>query len=696
MWRVDFFPMVPEGLLWALAIISVGMLVLCLSTKQRAGIWRAFALALMLLALSNPSVLREEREGLDDVVAVLVDRSESQDIGERREQTDRVLSDLKEQLAQQDGLTARIIDVGKDNYGPSRDGTHVFSEMSQALEDVAPNRLAGAILITDGQVHDAPDDPAELASNGPLHTLIVGKKDGYDRKLTVERAPVFGIVGESVSITLRVDEFGKQQERSRTLLSVDVLLDGRPVQSQYLPVGQSRTIEVDIDHGGENVIEVRIETDPQELTDKNNVAVLEVNGVRDRLRVLLVSGEPHAGERTWRNLLKADPSVDLVHFTILRPPDKQDGTPIDELSLIAFPTRELFSEKLDEFDLIIFDRYQRRNVLPLIYLANVARFVEDGGALLTAAGPAFATTLSLYRTPLAGVLPAQPTGEVYERGYRPRVTLAGARHPVTANLPGANMEDVAADPEWGRWFRLVATERVSGDTLMSGPEDGPVLILDRVGDGRVAQLLSDHSWLWARGFEGGGPQAELLRRLAHWLMKEPELEEEKLFADIEGGALVVKRRTMEDVPMEVMVTSPSGKKETASFEESAAGLWTARLPVDEIGLYRLENGDQVAVAAVGPLNPREFSDVRATDQVLAPISEASSGTTVWVDELTRAAPLLRRVAKGREMFGRDWIGLVRNNAYTVRSVTSSALLPAWLFLLVIAGATLFAWRREGA
>ncbi len=696
MWRVDFFPAVPETLLAVLLVCTLAIFAVAIWTGQRAGFWRLGALLFLLLALSNPSILTEEREGLDDVVALLVDRSESQEIGARRAQTDAALNDLKDQLAKQDDLSVRVVEVGKENYGSVRDGTNVFADLSRALEDVAPDRFAGAILITDGQVHDAPENPEEIGLSGPLHTLITGAKQGYDRKLTVERAPVFGIVGDSVSVTLRVDEFGAAGEQSRNLLSVDVLLDGRPVQSQYLPVGESRTVDIDIDHGGENVIEIRIETDPEELTAKNNVAVLEVNGVRDRLRVLLVSGEPHAGERTWRNLLKADPSVDLVHFTILRPPEKQDGTPIDELSLIAFPTRELFSEKLDEFDLIIFDRYQRRNVLPLIYLANVARFVEDGGALLTAAGPAFATTLSLYRTPLAGVLPAQPTGDVFEQGFRPRVTESGARHPVTANLPGANQALQQSEPNWGRWFRLVATERVSGDALMSGPETDPVLILDRVGDGRVAQLLSDHSWLWARGFEGGGPQAELLRRLAHWLMKEPELEEEKLFADVEDGALVVKRRTMEDVPQEVVVTSPSGDRQNATLVESDVGFWTARVPVSEIGLYRLENGDQIAVAAVGPLNPWEYSDVRATDQVLTPISQATGGNALWLGDQRRDAPLVRRVTQGRETVGREWIGLLRNDAYAVRSVASSPLLPAWLFLAIASLAVLFAWRREGA
>ena len=231
-----------------------------------------------------------------------------------------------------------------------------------------------------------------------------------------------------------------------------------------------------------------------------------VNGVRDRLRVLLVSGEPHAGERVWRNLLKSDPSVDLVHFTILRPPEKQDDTPIRELSLIAFPIRELFDTKLDDFDLIIFDRYSRRGVIPDAYLDNVVRYVRNGGALLDAAGPNFGTPMSLARTPLGTILPAEPTGEVYDEGFKPALTDLGRRHPVTEGLPGAGPRD--GEASWGRWFRQVDTRvRHGGVVLMTGDRGDPLLVLDRVGKGRVAQLMSDEMWFWARGFEGGGPQA---------------------------------------------------------------------------------------------------------------------------------------------------------------------------------------------
>jgi hypothetical protein len=439
------------------------------------------------------------------------------------------------------------------------------------------------------------------------------------------------------------------------------------------------------------VLELATDAGPRELTMANNRAAVMVNGVRDRLRVLLVSGEPHAGERAWRHLLKSDPSVDLVHFTILRPPEKQDGTPIRELSLIAFPTRELFQDKIDDFDLIVFDRYRRRGVLPQLYLDNVAEYVRNGGALLEAGGPSFGSPLSLFRTPLGDVLPAAPTGRIMEQGYRPSVTTLGQRHPVTAKLPGAN--DANSNPEWGRWFRQVDAEARDGDTLMSGIRERPLLILQRVGKGRVAQLLSDHAWLWARGYEGGGPQAELMRRVAHWLMKEPELEEEDLRAQVNGGTLEIVRRSMRPSLPEITVTRPDGSTESLQLEDAGPGRATAAMPVHQVGLYEVSDGSHTALAAAGALNPLEYRDVRATPDKLRPLVEASGGAVSRF--ATQELPSLRKVRPDRAHSGRGWIGLQENSAYRVTGVAEASLLPAILALILAAGTLTFAWFREG-
>jgi hypothetical protein len=466
--------------------------------------------------------------------------------------------------------------------------------------------------------------------------------------------------------------------------------DGGAAHVQLVPVGRDVPLSVPIDHGGPNVLELEVEAGPQELTLVNNRAAVVVNGVRDRLKVLLVSGEPHAGERVWRNILKSDPSVDLVHFTILRPPEKQDGTPIRELSLIAFPIRELFDVKLDEFDLIIFDRYSRRGVIPQAYIQNVVDYVRKGGAFLEATGPSFGTPMSLFRTPLGEILPTEPTGNVEEEGFKPELTAEGWRHPVTAGLPGAGTP--GGSPSWGRWFRQVDAHVHKGATLMTGDHGEPLLVLDRAGKGRVAQLLSDQMWLWARGFEGGGPQAELLRRLAYWLMKEPDLEENDLRAAIEGDRLIVTRQSLEPDDKPVTVTSPDGAVSTLQLTAEQGGRSTGTLAVSQMGLYRVTDGTRTALAAAGPLNPIEFADVRATPEKLAPLVAASGGGEFW---LADGVPDIRRVAAGRATTGRGWLGLRENEDYVVAGFSETPLLPGIAALLLAIGTLIAAWRREG-
>jgi hypothetical protein len=681
---VDFAPHVPMPLFWTGVGLAAALTILSFVLRARGAWARALVFAALLFVLADPLIVNETHTPLNDVAAIVIDRSQSMGVGERRAQADAALAAVKKELAGDKTLEVRESVVTTTATGEDN-GTQLFAGLNAALADVPPERIAGAILITDGEVHDAP--PADkLAIHAPIHALIAGARGEKDRKLTVVSAARFAIVGQIAPMVVRVDDFGG----SGGAAQVELRIDGTPLAVQTVPVGKNATIEVPVRHGGENVVEIEAAPGPAELTLQNNRAVVTVSGVRDRLRVLLVSGEPNAGERVWRSLLKSDPSVDLIHFTILRPPTKQDGTPVNELSLIAFPRDELFNEKLGSFDLVIFDRYSERGILPLLYFENLADYVDNGGALLVDSGPEFAQAMSISHTPLAAVLPAQPTGEIVTQGFKPVVTAAGMAHPVTRDLPGGNTQTAA--PGWGRWFRLIGSNKVSGETLMSGPGDKPLLVLDHVQKGRVAELMSDQVWLWARGFEGGGPQAELLRRLAHWLMKEPELEEERLSATIAGGVLTAERRTMADHAAPVSLTYPSGKRATLMMNKVEPGVWRATAKADELGLYRLTDGTLTAVTAAGPLNPKEVADMRATDAVLAPIADASGGSVHW---LADGVPDVRRVGASGNAAGSNWIGLRANGAYRVTSVEQQPLLPAWAALLLLLGTLLIAWRVEG-
>ncbi|MEN8833791.1 MAG: hypothetical protein ABF285_09395 [Pacificibacter sp.] len=682
--EIVFSPYIPWPVLGGVLLVLAVALVLSAMRGMTGWAVRGVAFAGILLALANPSILREDRSDLSDIVVLLVDATASQSVSTRMAQTEAAKVQLTAQIARLPNTELRVVMLadGADNRG-----SLLRTRLREAVANVPSERLAGVFVLSDGQVHDA---GLELDVPAPLHLMLTGEPDDWDRKFSVENAPSFAIMDEEIILTLKVEDVGAVPDglapRAPLIVSID---GGRDIEFE-IPVGRAVQVPLKLPHGGMNVLQFSVPMAPGELTDRNNSAVVQINGVRDRLRVLLVSGEPHNGERTWRNLLKSDSAVDLVHFTILRPMDKQDGVPVTELSLIAFPTRELFLEKIDDFDLIIFDRYKQRGILYANYFENIARYVEDGGAVLFAAGPDFASANSLYYSPLSRVIPARPTGRVFEQGYAPQISELGLRHPVTQGLGGVT--DANGLPDWGRWFRHVDLEVTSGDVIMKGAEGRPLLVLDHAGAGRVAVLASDHAWLWSRGVEGGGPQLELLRRLAHWMMKEPDLEEEALTASASGTEITITRRSLTDGPRSVTVVGPDGGETVVDMEQIRPGLYQAEVRGDDMGLYRIAQGDQSAVVVLGPAAPREFEHTIATEALML---DAVRATRAGVFELSEGLPDLRRVSQGRPAAGRAWAGITPRAAFVTLSTSKTPLIPAWLWALLLVGWVVFMWLREG-
>lgn len=692
-WDIVYSPLVSEYILIALLIVSLAITFLMLLRRVKGALLRGLAFLMIVAALANPSLRQEQRDPLSNIVLIVSDKSPSQIVAKRKELVDLATSKLSDSLKKIPNLETDFVSI-EGSEESAKDGTLIFTKLREALSRVAANRLAGVVLITDGQVHDAPTKLAELGIDVPVHSILTGKKGEFDRRIEIIKAPRYGIVGGSRTLSLKVVEHGSAADPLK-MVKLNIHQKGQRVKSRIVRVGEKINIPMNFPHAGNNLLEVEIEEDPAELTSVNNRAVISAEGIRENLRVLLVSGEPHAGERTWRNLLKSDAAVDLVHFTILRPPEKQDGTPIHQLSLIAFPTRELFSEKLEDFDLIIFDRYQRRGVLPLHYLDNVSQYVLNGGAVLIAAGDKFATPLSISNTPLDQVLPAVPTGRVIEKPYRASVTNKGDRHPVTYNLPKNNK----GDPSWGRWFRLIEASVNEGETLMNGPDNQPLLVLNRPGEGRIALLLSDHAWLWARGFEGGGPYTTLLRRLSHWLMREPDLEEESLTAKSVGRDLTISRRSMKDKIEPVSMTLPDGTTKEITLYKKEPGLWQSVLKDQQLGIHRLRSDALNALVHIGYASKKEMSNIVTTDKVLKPLIDDAKSGQFWTGMASEAKnielPEVTMLSNSARYFGRNWIALKDRNAFIVTGFRlislMSGLLALGLMLLVLGTM----WWREG-
>ncbi|MBU2958833.1 hypothetical protein Q4511_13975 [Paracoccus sp. 1_MG-2023] len=686
MTALRFDPSLPWWFIGSLAALAVLVAGFAMWRGLRGWAWRGLAGLAAALAIAGPAIEMGTRSGLTDIVLLIEDRSASQSLPGRADQTDRAADGLAAGIAALPNTELRRITLGDDP-----DGTLLGQAIARAASAEPEARLAGVVAVTDGRLHDAPMLPVGLPA--PVHVLLTGQPDDWDRRLVIEESPGFGLIDQEVGISLRIEDQGRVPDAARTgSVALRISVDGETEQVFAVPLNSTLELPVTLRHAGQNVIRLAIDEVEGELTDRNNSAAISINGVRDRLRVLLVSGEPHAGERTWRNLLKSDVSVDLIHFTILRPPDKFDGAAVSELSLIAFPTRELFLERIDDFDLIIFDRYRVRGILPQQYFDNIARYVEDGGAILVAAGPEMATVESLNLSPLGRILPADPTGRIIDTPFRPELTPEGMRHPVTAGLPQGG-----ADPEWGRWLRMAEmTPNPDAQVVMTGAEGKPLLVMDRLGQGRVAMLGSDQVWLWGRGFDGGGPQQELLRRIAHWSMKEPELEEEALLAEIDRLDMHVIRRSLSDEAGPVTITLPDGSERELALTDDGPGRHVADFSAPEPGLYLLRDGDLRRVVALGPAAPREFEETVADAALLQPLVDATGGS---VTRISDGVPDVRQIRADRnsagQALGGPWIGITPRDAATVTGLERRPILPGWAWLLLICGLILAGWLTEG-
>jgi hypothetical protein len=712
---IRFDPLLPVGVLAALGVLALAVVALGIWRGAGGTLLRAAAFAVLLLWLAGPRLVQETRQSLRDIGLLVVDRSASMQVGDRAHLAEMARQSIEAQASHLPDLDLRTITVPEAGNA----GTQLFAEVDRALADIPRSRLAGTIAITDGQLHDV---PKTTPGGAPLNLLLTGRGEETDRRLRVIEAPGYGIVGKSVTLRVAVDDLGVAG-RTTGPATLTVRRDGQVFRTESVPVGTEQRIEVPITRAGPTVVEMAASPLQGEVSQLNNRAVVEINGVRDRLRVLLISGEPHQGERTWRRLLKADPSVDLVHFTILRPPEKDDRTPLNELALIAFPVRELFVDKIGEFDLIILDRFQNRGLLPLPYLANIANRVRQGGALLMSVGPEFTGATSLASTPLGMVLPGGPArgNAVVDGPFRPWVTDLGQRHPVTEGLTGSNapgtepsgVNPAGTDPEsaspagaagpgkgpdWGPWYRRIQPGPINGEVLLRTPDDQPLLALDHVGQGRTALLLSDQIWLWSRGHQGGGPQAELLRRIAHWLMQEPDLEENALTARVVDGRLRIESRSTDPgPPADVVITDPDGKKETVKLHDDSPGRATAVRLAPVPGVWQVTQGTgpgaRSAYAAAGAANPPELADLRATATVAGKLARESGGGVHWLE--AAEMPELRRTEDDRSASGSAWIGLQRRHDHIVTGVAALELLPGWLSLPIMLALLVLAWRREG-
>lgn len=687
---LHFTPLLDSSYLAALFCLGLILLGISAFALRKSLAVRVIAFAALFLILLNPSVLKEERDYVRDTAVLILDQSLSQNFGDRKTKSQKAFDDLHAQIKEQNNLDLITI-TAPENGKLSRD-TRLFHNVDAALSSVPKSRRAGVIFITDGNIHDILQQIDKSISDtyGPVHTLLSGERSEKDRKITLINAPAYGLVGKSITVKYKIEDTSNINETSALV----TLRTHEGIETtQNVPLSREQTFEIPVEHAGQNVFELSVDGVSNELTLANNTVPVLINGVRDRMKVLLVTGKPYAGERTWRDLLTSDPGVDLVHFTILREPEKLDYTPQNEMSLIAFPIDELFDVKLYDFDLIIFDQYNTNEIMPDYYFQNIQRFVREGGAFLAVGGPEFSRNDSIFKTPLRDILPVDSVHGSIEQNFIPKLNDKGKIHPVTRSLVWA--DEKGSQKNWGHWMRQVDLSTGAGDVLMTGFNDKPLLILNRINQGRVAMLASDQVWLWARGYDGGGPYAEMLRRIIHWLLKEPELDERAIDLQVTSNTIKISKQNIDNKQSEsIAITLPDKNVVTAEMKDDAKGRLTYTLKIDQLGIYAVEDifGTR-KFALIGDINPPELQNVVTTDQTMKPLVQNSGGGILWLSDVLE--PKIRMVNPASHMAGNNWIGLRRNNDYVVTGVKTIAFIPTWLSLLFGIFILIACWWIEG-
>ena len=665
---IAFDPLLPW---WAIALLGGGLLASVALAAQRVPrvAWvRSIVAAAALLPLVNPVERIEQREAQRDVAVAIIDRSRSMMVNGGTEHADRAVAALRRAAP---GLEWRIVEA-RPSPGQA---TRLMPTLDRALREVPAERLAGALLITDGVVRDTPD-VGLLPPNRPLHLLLAGRPDVRDRRLIVTRVPPYSVVGRPAAITVRIDDGPRRDGTTR----IDWVVNGIAQPPRDVPVGEAATLPVPVDRRG--VVEVALSVAPLargEATLVNNRALVRLNGVRDRLRVLLVSGVPYLGGRVWRDTLKSDPNIDLVHFTILRLPSSYDPTPSEQLALIPFPVQELFEQQLGRFDLVILDRFGLTELLSPDYFGRLTNFVREGGGMLVIAGDEYAEPGGLPDTFLREILPALPAGPVVDRRFIPELSGVGRRHPVTATLRGP----------WGAWGEQADVRASRAQILMTGIDGRPLLMLDRQGKGRIGLLASTNVWWWARDVEGDGPRDELLRRTAHWLMQEPDLAEDQLDLRARDRTLAIVARGV-NPPDSVQLTGPDGAMRIVPLA-TRGDVNAAEIAVPADGLYRADAGGLRRFVLAGDV--AELSEVRPRAAPLDRLAEDSGGGSF---SLSNGVPDLRRTSPDDRQAGGGWLGLVRNDSGRLVGVRQEPLMPPWASWGLLTALLALAWWREHA
>ncbi len=680
--EINFYPLFSNQTILLFTLIFLIILALYFYLSLKYFFLRVCIFLIFLLLITNPMINSMKKKYYNDILIVLYDKTQSVVETKKTRQLLEVKEKIENNIKKLEKLEVVEIEVDNlNNLNNEKIDTKIITKLQKTFEKFEKNRVAGVIIVTDGVIHDLEKIESDF-EDIPMHFFLLGKKNERDRSIITESIPEYALVGKPINFIFKIID-GKFEED----IEATFILDGVEVFSETFAPNINHQINLPISHAGENLLEIKISNHPDEITFANNYKVFKINGIHEKLRVMLISGEPNMGLRNWRNILNSDPSIELLHFTILRPPSKRDLTPVRELALIPFPSQELFSADISKFSLIILDQYTLQGILPKKYLDNIVDYVINGGAILNISGQEYLGDRSLSNSPLANILPAKPES-FSTKSFIPTLTNLGKRHPITNTL-----ENSYKNKKWGKWFSFIKTNQASGQTLMTA-NSHPLLIINEVSDGRIAQILSDQGWVWKKDRENKGPLLKLLRNIIHWLLKTPEFQENYLEVFKNGDLITLNLNSLYQGNTKAIITNPMGKEISVLMKDNKNGSLIGTFESNEYGKFSLNVNDIKKDFFLGVSNSIELERVRSSDFLIDSFFKKNKNyiySTTW---LGSDIPTILKVYSKNNIAGKNWVGLlekkVKKNDIFVKKEFINWLLVMPLLLLLL----FMCWFRE--
>ncbi|MDC3091077.1 hypothetical protein OA848_01670 [Rickettsiales bacterium] len=693
-----------------ISLIFLTIIIFSLINKSSGIFLRLGIFILITLLMLKPGYRIEKIENENDIITFVIDKTDSQKISKRIEEVDKTFNkmlleltkfkdlDILEIVIDNEKITKRLGNIEeiisntktKEVVNKITKSTDIINNLENSINEYPSQRISSIFILTDGQIHDLKDNANFEKFDVPIYFLLIGNSKIDDTKVSIISHPEFGYLDEKITIQVLANDF-KADENS--FLNLTIQNGTFSEKKLKVPNNDVKNIELKLKNHGPNFIKVTTPNRQDELSAVNNSQLINISGVRKKLRVLLISGAPYMGTRVWRNFLKSDTSVELIHMTVLRPPEKNDNTPLEELSLIPFPVKELFEEKLSNFQLVIFDNFEGKKVLTPLYFQNLINFVDKGGAILEITGPSYNSKSSLFKTEIGRILPGIPSGKLIQKEFKPQLTDLGKKHPITESL-------FIKNKDFGTWFQMNDILEIDDDSqvLLSGVNNKPLLAVKKVNDGRIAQIYSHNIWLWSkRENNQGGPYNLLIKNLAHWLMKEPTLEENKLELSFVNNSILIEKsflRKPDPEKLKITIIDPNGIKFEKTLNKSKENRYTAIINNKKDGFYLVYDGEIEKGINTSNENKRELQDFHLTDNIIKK-SEISNifSKAVWINDhnipvFEENINISSKEKKDKALY------IKRNQNSFVEEIENKQLLNPAIILLLIIILFYFCWKKE--